>query len=128
MSHRRSINGNRSRHHNPIPNASRVGPLIMSSVISGIDPVDGTLPDALEDQIANVFAHVKSDVFAAGGQLKDVVKIDFWLKDPVAQRSLLNTWWLDFFPDAESRPARQTHVLSADQKSKVTASFVAYVL
>lgn len=128
MTQRRSINGDASRHHNPIPNASRIGPLVMSSIISGIDPVDKSLPDALEDQIANIFAHLRHDVEAAGGSAEDIVKIDFWLKDPVAQRELLNTQWLELFPDASSRPARQTHVLAADQKSKVTASFVAYLL
>jgi 2-iminobutanoate/2-iminopropanoate deaminase len=33
MARRQSVNGNQPRHENPIPNASRIGNLVMSSVI-----------------------------------------------------------------------------------------------
>lgn len=128
MSARRSVNGTASRHDNPIPNACRIGNLVMSSIISGRDHASKTLPDAIERQIANVFAYIKQDVEAAGATLDDVAKIDFWLKDPVAQRPLLNDQWVAFFPDPQSRPARQTHTLPADHGNKIQASFVAYVL
>jgi len=127
MTKRQSINGLRARHENPIPNASRVGPLIMTSVITGSDPVTGQLPDSLEAQIANVYAHIRADVEAAEATLEDIVKITFWLKDPAAQRHALNSDWLRMFPHPESRPARHTLTLPLENKGKVQADFVAFV-
>lgn len=102
---RKSINGSRARHENPIPNASRVGNVVMSSVIGGTKPGTRELPASLEEQVANVFAYIKHDVEAAGGSVDDIIKITFWVKDPVSQRAALNTEWVKMFPDAESRPA-----------------------
>ncbi|TCG07878.1 hypothetical protein BZM27_16100 [Paraburkholderia steynii] len=127
MTNRQSINGPRERHDNPIPNASRVGPLIMSSVVTGINQATRELPDSLEEQITNVYAHIRSDVEAAGATLEDVVKITFWLKDPAAQRHALNAEWLRMFPDPQSRPARHTLTLPSESKGKVQADFVAFV-
>ena len=38
MAKRQSVNGSRARHENPIPNASRIGNIVMSSVIGGANP------------------------------------------------------------------------------------------
>jgi 2-iminobutanoate/2-iminopropanoate deaminase len=43
-------------HANPVPAASRVGPLLASGALTGRDPVTGEMPADLEAQIANVFA------------------------------------------------------------------------
>ena len=85
MAKRRSINGSRARHENPIPNASRVGNVVMSSVIGGTKPGTRELPASLEEQVANVFAHIRHDVEAAGGSVDEIIKINFWVKDPVSQ-------------------------------------------
>lgn len=127
MTKRLSINGKASRHHHPIPNASRIGGLIMSSIISGVDPASGELPEALEEQVANVFAHIKHDVEAAGASVDDILKISVWVKDPASQRQALNAHWLALFPDAEHRPARETHSLPPESRSKILANFTAYV-
>ena len=125
MAKRRSINGSRARHENPIPNASRVGNVVMSSVIVGTKPGTRELPASLEEQLANVFAHIRHDVEAAGGGVDDIIKINFWVKDPVTQRAALNTEWVKMFPDPESRPARHTLALPADSRSLVQADFTA---
>ena len=125
MAKRRSINGSRARHENPIPNASRVGNVVMSSVIGGTKPGTRELPASLEEQLANVFAHIRHDVEAAGGGVDDIIKINFWVKDPVTQRAALNTEWVKMFPDPESRPARHTLALPADSRSLVQADFTA---
>jgi enamine deaminase RidA (YjgF/YER057c/UK114 family) len=122
---RRSINGSRARHENPIPNASRVGNVVMSSVIGGTKPGTRELPASLEEQVANVFAHIRHDVEAAGGSVDDIIKINFWLKDPTSQRAALNAEWVKMFPDPESRPARHTLALPADSRSLVQADFTA---
>jgi 2-iminobutanoate/2-iminopropanoate deaminase len=125
MAKRKSINGSRARHENPIPNASRVGNVVMSSVIGGAKPGTRELPASLEEQVANVFAHIRHDIEAAGGSVDDIIKINFWVKDLVSQRAALNTEWVKMFPDPESRPARHTLVLPVDSRGLVQAEFTA---
>ena len=125
MARRKSINGSRARHENPIPNASRIGNIVISSVIGGTRPGTRELPASLEEQVANVFAHIRHDIEAAGGSVDDIIKITFWVKDPVLQRAALNTEWVKMFPDPESRPARHTLALLADNRALVQADFTA---
>ncbi len=125
MAKRKSINGSNPRHENPIPNASRIGNLVMSSVIGGTNPGTRELPATFEAQVANVFAHIRHDIEAAGGGVDDIIKITFWVQDPAKQRVLLNTEWLKLFPDPESRPARHTLSLPAGSRAFVQADFVA---
>ncbi len=119
MAKRQSINAPVARHENPIPNASRIGNIVMSSVIGGSNPGTRTLPPTLEQQVANVFAAIRSDVEAAGGSVDDILKITFWVKDPVTQRAALNDEWVRMFPDAASHPAR--HTLTPPPESKALA-------
>ena len=108
---RKSIHIGEFKHANPIPNACRIGNLVMSGVILGRD-VSGKMPDSLEAQCANMFAHMKATVEAAGGTTDDIIKMTVWMKDR-SQRAPLNEVWLKYFPDAHSRPAR--HSLQASE-------------
>jgi 2-iminobutanoate/2-iminopropanoate deaminase len=125
MARRQSINGKQARHENPIPNASRVGNIVMSSVIGGANPGTRDLPASLEAQVANVFAHIRHDVEAAGGSVDDIVKVTFWVKDPARQRAALNEEWVKMFPDPAARPARHTLTLPPDSRALVQADFTA---
>ncbi|MBN8902189.1 MAG: enamine deaminase RidA [Rhodospirillales bacterium 69-11] len=125
MTRRQSINGSRARHENPIPNASRIGNLVMSTVIGGANPGTRELPPTLEAQVANVFAYIRHDVEAAGGSVDDIIKITFWVKDPAKQRAALNEEWVKMFPDPDARPARHTLTLPADSRALVQADFTA---
>jgi 2-iminobutanoate/2-iminopropanoate deaminase len=125
MQQRRSVDGSRARHENPIPNACRIGNIVMSSVIGGANPGTRELPPTLEQQIANVFAYIRHDIEAAGGTVDNIIKITFWVKDPVKQRAALNDEWLKMFPDPASRPARHTLPLPADSRALVQADFMA---
>jgi len=127
MAKRQSVNGSRARHENPIPNASRVGNIVMSSVIGGANPGSRELPAALEQQIANVFHHIRHDIEAAGGSVDDIVKVTFWVKDPATQRAALNAEWVKMFPDADARPARHTLTLPPDSRAQVQADFTAVI-
>ncbi|MGQ0682880.1 RidA family protein [Bradyrhizobium sp.] len=109
-SRRKSIHIGGFKHANPIPNASRIGNLVMSGVILGRD-ADGKMPESLEAQCANMFAHMKATVEAAGGSTDDIIKMTVWLKDR-SQRAPVNAEWLKMFPDEHSRPAR--HALPMD--------------
>jgi 2-iminobutanoate/2-iminopropanoate deaminase len=125
MARRQSINGSRARHENPIPNASRIGNIVMSSVIGGANPGSRDVPPTLEAQVANIFAHIRSDIEAAGGTVDDIIKVTFWVKDPVKDRPVLNGEWVKMFPDPDSRPARHTGYLPAEAKALVQADFTA---
>ncbi len=127
MARRKSINGSNPRHENPIPNASRIGNLVMSSIIGGSNPGTRTLPPTLEEQVANVFHYIRQDIIDAGGTPDDIIMVNFWLKDPATQRAALNAEWVKMFPDPDSRPARHSQTLPADSRALVQANFTAVI-
>jgi enamine deaminase RidA (YjgF/YER057c/UK114 family) len=123
MPKRTSIEIEGFKHANPIPGASRVGNIMMSSVISGRGPAG--MPDTLEGQIANIFQHVKDMVDAAGGSPANIVKMDFYTADQAAGRAALNGEWEKMFPDPASRPARHTIAAASDGPGQIRCTFVA---
>ena len=125
MAKRQSVNFPGFAHQNPIPNASRIGNLMMSSVISGVDPGTRNLPPALAGQVTNLFTHIRRAVEAAGGTPDNIIKITFWMRDPASGRAALNDEWVKMFPDPEARPARHTLPSGTDGPSQVTCDFVA---
>jgi 2-iminobutanoate/2-iminopropanoate deaminase len=123
---RKSIHIGGFKHVNPIPNACRIGGLVMSGVILGRDH-DGKMPESLEAQCANMFAHMKATVEAAGGTTDDIIKMTVWLKDR-SQRGPLNVEWLKMFPDEHSRPARHSQQQSdMEGGSLVQCDFTAVI-
>jgi 2-iminobutanoate/2-iminopropanoate deaminase len=108
MAKRRSIVIDGFKHGNqPIPAASRIGNIIMTGGVHGLDPATGKLPDAVDQQAALMFGNLTRILAKAGATLDDVVKMTVWVKVPEA-RAAVNTEWLKAFPDEESRPARHT--------------------
>lgn len=107
MEKRRSINVAGASHVNPIPSASRRGPLVMSGAISGTDPDTGKVPDDLDAQCRLMFQNVRRIMEAAGGGPDDIVKMTVWITDR-SLRPILNKHWVEMFPDPQSRPARHT--------------------
>lgn len=96
-------------HHGglPIPQASVVGNLLVSSGISPLDPDTGTVPGETDEQVELVFANVRRVLQAAGGSPGDVAKITVFVRDK-AIRPVIDKHWLEMFPDEASRPARHT--------------------
>jgi 2-iminobutanoate/2-iminopropanoate deaminase len=127
MAKRKSINYPGFKHENPIPNASCIGNILMSSIISGRDPGTGQMPSDLAGQVTNLFAQIKLCVEAAGGSVDDIIKVNFWMKDPATGRAALNGEWARMFPDPESRPARHTLALPANAANHVTCDFTAVI-
>lgn len=127
MAKRKSINYPGFRHENPIPNASRIGNILMSSIISGRDPETGKAPDDLAGQVINVFKQIRLCVEAGGGTVDDIIKVNFWMKDPATGRAALNGEWSRMFPDPESRPARHTLSLAANSANHLTCDFIAVI-
>jgi 2-iminobutanoate/2-iminopropanoate deaminase len=94
-------------HTNPIPGACRIGPLFITSGVSGKDPKTNNFPESIEGQCAQMFANVRALLEAGGAKPEDIIKMTVWLKEK-ALRPHLNKEWLAMFPDAHSRPARHT--------------------
>ncbi|EJW11359.1 Endoribonuclease L-PSP [Rhodovulum sp. PH10] len=126
MTRRTSIQIGGFKHANPIPNASRIGNLLMSGVILGRDPQTGTMPATLEEQCANMFAHMKAIVEAGGGTTDDIIKMTVWLQDR-SRRGPVNTEWLKMFPDERCRPARHALQMNMDGGALVQCDFTAVI-
>lgn len=108
MADRKSIDIEGFVHKNPIPNASRIGNILMSGIIYPKDSRTDTIPDSMEEQCALVFEHMKSIVEAGGGTTENIIKVNIYLKDP-ADRAAVNVEWVKMFPDEHARPARHSH-------------------
>jgi enamine deaminase RidA (YjgF/YER057c/UK114 family) len=105
---RKSINVAGFSHKNPIPAGSVIGNLLMTGVIFGVDPDTGKMADNLEDECRFIFENARRILAAAGGNFDDILKMTFYLK-PDISRDLLNKFWVEIFPNPDSRPAR--HVI-----------------
>jgi 2-iminobutanoate/2-iminopropanoate deaminase len=91
----------------PIPAACRVGNLVVTGGIYGLDSQTGKVPEDLERQTSLMMANLRHVLNAAGASAEHVVKMTFWVRNSEA-RAFINPQWLDMFPDPKSRPARHT--------------------
>jgi 2-iminobutanoate/2-iminopropanoate deaminase len=123
MSDRRSIRIEGLSHQTAIPVASRIGPLLVSSVISPFNPGSRDVPPDAVSQARNIFHHVDLMLKAGGGGWSDVAKMEFWVVN-VEGRAAIEGLWIERFPDPQSRPARHTHVGGVIQMS---ATFLAWI-
>jgi 2-iminobutanoate/2-iminopropanoate deaminase len=124
MSTRRSIYVEGFSHKNPIPAACRIGNLLFSGSIQGMDPKTGEYGATLAEQCALMFAHARRIVEAAGGSVGQIAKMTGWMRDR-SQRQVLNVEWLTLFPDANARPARHTMQSDLDGEKLVECDFIA---
>ncbi|GAA2229265.1 RidA family protein [Herbiconiux moechotypicola] len=124
MTRRSSIELAGFSHVNPVPAGSRIGPFLFSGVLTGRDPHSGELPDSLEEQVGHVFGHVAALLAAAGGSVDDIVKMTFWVVR-YRDREAINRSWIELFPDASSRPARQVMAAQLDGGSLIQCDLVA---
>ncbi|MCY4423945.1 MAG: RidA family protein [Acidimicrobiaceae bacterium] len=93
-------------HLAPIATATRIGPLVASSVVSPFQPGTRDVPESVADQVANLFIHVGGILAAAGASWDDVAKMTFFTHDVPSTVAELNPIWLEHFPDPRSRPSR----------------------
>ena len=59
-------------HQSPIPNASRIGNIIVSGLIRGADPATARLAATLEQQCAFMFLHMRQAAEAGGATVEDI--------------------------------------------------------
>ena len=122
---RRSIYIDEFAHKSPIPNASRIGNIIVSGLIRGIDPITEIFPPTVEQQCAFMFMHMRRTVEAGGARVENIIKVTFWMKE--LQRKPVNDEWVKMFPDPASRPARQIMEVSMEMGVLVQCDFMAVI-
>ncbi len=123
QSARQSISIDGLSHETAIPVASKVGPLLASSIIAPFNPHSRVVPDSITEQFSNIFRHIGLMLAEAGGDWGHVAKMEFWLVK-AEDRQALEILWVEFFPVEASRPARHTHV---GQVKRMSASFLAFI-
>lgn len=123
---RRSIDTPSYSHAAAIPTASRVGPILASSIIAGLEPGTRTMPPDAEAQAANVMRHAAAILEAGGASWNDVVKMTFFVAAPEL-RTVIEPLWVEHFPDPSSRPARHIQTTAVPRGVQVQAELLAYV-
>ena len=103
-------------HRQPVPTVTRIGDIFFSAAISGMDLKTGEFAADAETQIANAFTNMRLSLEAAGASLEDVGKVTVLLRDRT-QREIVNRYWLEAFPDENSRPVR--HAVGAPQAAEM---------
>jgi 2-iminobutanoate/2-iminopropanoate deaminase len=110
MTHRQSFDLEGIAHTVPIPFGTRVGNMLFSSGIMGMDPSVGRLAESLEAQVRFAFSNMRALLAKAGSSLEDVGHVRVLVKAE-EYRSAVNAEWVKAFPDPHSRPARHTEVV-----------------
>ena len=126
MSIRKSITVANIAHKFPVPNASRIGNIVVSGAIHPADPATRTVPDDLAAQCTNMFKNLKAVIEAAGGTTDDIIKVNVFIRDR-NNREPLNVEWVRMFPDPESRPARHAQPLQVEGPALVQCDFMAVI-
>jgi 2-iminobutanoate/2-iminopropanoate deaminase len=122
---RRSIYIGEFSHRSPIPNASRIGNILVSGLIRGVEPDTQQLAATLERQCALMFDNLRSTAEKGGATVEDIVKVTFWMEK--LSRPPINTEWVKMFPDPASRPARQIMEVPMEQGVLVQCDFMAVI-
>jgi 2-iminobutanoate/2-iminopropanoate deaminase len=122
---RSSIYVNEIAHQSPIPNACRIGNIVVSGLIRGADPGTSKLADSLEQQCAFMFLHMRETVEAGGGTVEDIIKVTVWMEK--LQRKPVNDEWVRMFPDPASRPARQILEVPMEPGVLIQCDFMAVI-
>lgn len=87
--------------------AARIGNLVFTSGISGIDPKSGKLADGPERQFAQSFTNMVELLAKAGAGPDSIGLLTVWIPGR-SHRAYINRDWLQLFPTA-NRPARKTN-------------------
>ncbi|HSR09895.1 MAG TPA: Rid family hydrolase [Thermodesulfobacteriota bacterium] len=126
MPRRISVYVKEFQHKNPIPNACRIGNLLMTGVINGVDPATGKVPPTLDEQCVFLFDMMRRIVEAGGGTTDDIIKMTVWMQDP-SQRQPLNREWVKMFPDDATRPTRHTMQRNMEGATLIQCDFTAVI-
>ena len=116
MAKRESIEIPGLAHGAPIPMGSKIGNMVYSSGISGRDAETGELPSDPDNQAAHLFQNIRTFMSIAGGTPDDIIRVTLHIREE-SYRAVLNTPWIEMFPDEHSRPAR--HAVKTELRGDV---------
>ena len=125
MAERRSIHIEGLSHLTAIPVASRIGPLVMSSIIAPFNPGTRDVPDTIDAQVSNIFEHVASMLEASGRDLGRHHQDELLGPHRCGPSRHSKPHGSSTSRTTASRPARHTQVSSDVQV--ILADFTAYV-
>lgn len=123
---RRSIDLGGFSHNAPIPQASRVGPLVATSAIPGRSVETGELGADLDEQIRIAFENLALIFEEAGGSVADVARVTVLMASR-RDRDVLNPHWERWFPDAESRPGRHVQEVALPPSILVQLEAIGFI-
>ncbi len=113
MTRRKAIYTDAFAHVNPIPAACQLGNLLVTGIINGIDPAMSGAAATLEQQCALMFHRMAEIMKSAGASTDDIIKLNVQMAD-ASDRKPVNAEWTKMFPDAATRPVRQTSQAQLD--------------
>jgi 2-iminobutanoate/2-iminopropanoate deaminase len=124
---RTSIHIDSFAHKTSIPVATKIGPLLVSSIIPPFNAGTRDLPATVEAQIDNLFLHAGNMLAAAGASWEHVAKMTFFVAD-ISARAKIDAVWTRVFPDPESRASRHTLVVTGEPGGPaLTCEFLAWI-
>ena len=124
MTKRQTIHIPGVQHSAPIPYGARVGNILYSSAIQGINADTGEMSDNVYEQARQCFRNLQTFLEVAGATSDQIVRMTCFLKD-LADREALNKPWLEMFPDEDDRPARHTSQYDPPRGMKIQLEVVA---
>ena len=111
----------------PIPPATKTGPIVTSGGVSGMDPNTNKVVEDVTEQARLAFMHVRNIMKEAGGTPDDIAHMTVYVKAREA-RAVINKEWVAMFPNPESRPTRHTIQYDAlADPMQLQLQFIAYV-
>jgi 2-iminobutanoate/2-iminopropanoate deaminase len=117
------------QHHDPIPLGARIGDLMASSGVSGIDPHGTNQLEPVEGAAAQAsfcLANIEALVKNGGGSLADIGQMTLLVQD-YADLPAIDAAWQRAFPDPADRPARQVMKLGSQGRSHVQCHMLAVI-
>jgi 2-iminobutanoate/2-iminopropanoate deaminase len=94
-------------HNAPIPLGVRMGNMIWTSALMGMDPKTGEIPDDPATQVRLLYENLDALLADGGADRSHVGFVSVFLTDN-AYRSMVNEYWTAWYPDEDDRPARHT--------------------
>ena len=89
----------------PIPDGVRIGNLVFSSALTGIDIAANETPSDPARQAEVLFQNIRAFMETAGGSIDDIAHLTLYLKEGQS-REHFDQEWEKMFPDTKDRPAR----------------------
>lgn len=92
----------------PMPTAVRIGDVIFTSAIPGVNAKNGEIPSDPESQFAHAFENLQTVLEKAGATAADIGLITVFTPGREG-RAFINKPWLAMYPNDADRPARKTN-------------------